>query len=223
MDIASTLNTAAGTTGTAATDMAESRLVGDYDSFLRLLTTQLKNQDPLAPLDATQFVSQLSQFASVEQMIQSNRKLDQIISSLGANSIMADIGLIGRAVEVPGNLAELRDGALSLNYTLAKNAAQATVVIRDAQGTIVRTLPADTRAGTHSLVWDGTDNGGNQLDDGIYRFTFGAADAEGKPVATQAYVTATVMRVETTASGSSLVLSNGLSLPSSAVRAVMQG
>ena len=104
--------------------------VGDYDSFLRLLTTQLKNQDPLAPLDATQFVSQLSQFASVEQMIQSNRKLDQIISSLGANSIMADIGLIGRAVEVPGNLAELRDGALGLNYTLAKSAAQATVVIR---------------------------------------------------------------------------------------------
>lgn len=222
MDIASTLNTA-GATGATTTNLAESRLVGDYDSFLQLLTTQLKYQDPLSPLDATQFVSQLSQFASVEQMIQSNKKLDQIIGSLGANSVLADISLIGRAVEVPGNLAELRDGTLNLNYALAKDAAQATVVIRDAEGTIVRTLPVDTRAGEHSLTWDGTNNSGDQLPDGIYSFTFGAADAEEKPVATQAYVTATVMRVETTANGSQLVLSNGLSLPSSAVLAVMQG
>jgi flagellar basal-body rod modification protein FlgD len=220
MDIASTLNTAAGTTSSTST--AESRLIGDYDSFLLLLTTQLKNQDPLAPLDATQFVSQLSQFASVEQMITSNQKLDQIISSLGANSIMADIGLIGRTVEVAGSTAELTDGNLSLRYTLAKDAEQAGVVIRDAEGNIVRSLPVSTTAGEHGLTWDGTDDDGDQLDDGVYSFTFGAADAEGKPVATQGYVTATVTRVETTASGSSLVLSNGMSTTSSAVRAVLQ-
>jgi flagellar basal-body rod modification protein FlgD len=219
MDIASTLNTAAGTTSTA--NSAESRLVGDYDSFLLLLTTQLKNQDPLAPMDATQFVSQLSQFASVEQMIVSNQKLDQIVASLGANSVLADIGLIGRTVEVPGNAAELRDGSLSLTYSLAKDAEQAAVVIRDADGNIVRQLPVSTTAGEHGLTWDGTDQDGDQLDDGIYTFTFGAADAEGAAVATQAYVTAAVMRVETTAGGSSLVLSNGQSTTSSAVRAVM--
>jgi flagellar basal-body rod modification protein FlgD len=218
MDIASTLNTAA-TAGTG--NSAESRLIGDYDSFLLLLTTQLKNQDPLAPMDATQFVSQLSQFASVEQMIVSNRKLDQIVASLGAGSIMADIGFIGRTVEVPGSASELRDGSLGLRYSLAADAAQAGLVIRDAEGTIVRTLPASTAAGEHGLTWDGTDDDGDQLPDGLYSFAFGAADAEGKPVATQAYVTATVTRVETTASGSSLVLSNGMSTPSSAVRAVM--
>jgi flagellar basal-body rod modification protein FlgD len=219
MDIASTLNTAAGATST--TSSAESRLVGDYDSFLLLLTTQLKNQDPLAPLDATQFVSQLSQFASVEQMIVSNQKLDQIVSSLGANSILADIGLIGRTVEVSGSAAELRDGSLSLTYSLAKDAEQAAVVIRDADGNIVRQLPVSTTAGEHGLTWDGTDEDGDQLEDGTYTFTFGAADAEGKPVATQSDVTAAVMRVETTSSGSSLVLSNGQSTTSSAVRAVM--
>jgi flagellar basal-body rod modification protein FlgD len=221
MDIASTLNTAAGTTGTG--NSAESRLIGDYDSFLLLLTTQLKHQDPLTPMDATQFVSQLSQFASVEQMIVSNKKLDQIVASLGASSIMADIGLIGRAVEVPGSAAELRDGSLSLRYSLAADAAQAGLVIRDAEGNIVRTLPVSTAAGEHGLTWDGTDDDGDQLPDGLYGFSFGAADAEEKPVATQAYVTATVTRVETTAGGSSLVLSNGMSTPSSAVRAVMQG
>ena len=219
MDIASTLNAAAGTTST--TSSAESRLIGDYDSFLLLLTTQLKNQDPLAPMDATQFVSQLSQFASVEQMIVSNQKLDQIVSSLGANSILADIGLIGRTVEVAGSAAELREGSLSLTYSLAKDAEQAAVVIRDADGNIVRQLPVNPAAGEHGLTWDGTDEGGDQLDDGIYTFTFGAADAEGKPVATQSYVTAGVIRVETTASGSSLILSNGQSTTSNTVRAVM--
>jgi flagellar basal-body rod modification protein FlgD len=219
MDIASTLNSAAGTT--PSSNSAESRLAGDYDSFLLLLTTQLKNQDPLAPMDATQFVSQLSQFASVEQMIVSNQKLDQIVSSLGASSVMADIGLIGRTVEVPGSAAELRDGSLSLTYSLAKDAEQAAVVIRDADGNIVRQLAVNPTAGEHGLTWDGTDEDGDQLDDGIYTFTFGAADAEGKPVATQSYVTAGVIRVETTASGSSLVLSNGQSTTSSTIRAVM--
>jgi flagellar basal-body rod modification protein FlgD len=221
MDITSTLN-AAQTAGAAPTNTAESRLVGDYDSFLLLLTTQLKNQDPLAPLDATQFVSQLSQFASVEQAIVGNQKLDEIIKSMSANSIMADIGLIGRTVEVPGSVAELRDGVASLTYRLDKDAAQAAAVIRDESGTAVRTLAVDPFAGEHQLVWDGTDSAGNPLADGVYNFTFGAADSAGKPVSTQAYVTATVVRVETTTSGSSLVLSNGIRTPSSAVRAVIQ-
>ena len=220
MDISSTLNTAA---ATATSNPAESRLLGDYNSFLKLLTAQLQNQDPLAPLDATQFVSQLSQFASVEQVIVSNQKLDEIIKSLGANSLMADIGMIGRTVEVAGNAAELRNGAASLSYTLAKDAAQAGVVIRDESGAIVRSMVIDPRAGEHGLTWDGTNNSGDQLADGVYTFTFGAADADGKPIATQGYVTAAVVRVETTAEGSQLVLSNGVRTPSSAVRAVMQG
>jgi flagellar basal-body rod modification protein FlgD len=222
MDTASILNTAQSAAATGANNPAESRLVGDYNSFLLLLTTQLKNQDPLAPLDATQFVSQLSQFASVEQAIVGNQKLDQIIKSMNANSMMADIGMIGRSVEVPGSVAELRDGVASLTYRLDKDAAQAAVVIRDESGAAVRTLAVEPFAGEHQLVWDGTDSAGNPLADGIYSFTFGAADTAGKPVSTQAYVTATVVRVETSASGSSLVLSNGIHTPSSAVRAVLQ-
>jgi flagellar basal-body rod modification protein FlgD len=215
MDIASATGAA------TATSMAESRLIGDYNSFLLLLTTQLKNQDPLAPIDATQFVSQLSQFASVEQMIVSNQKLDQIISALSFNALMADVGLIGRGVEVAGNTAELWEGQLVFGYTLAKDAAQGTAVIRDESGAIVRVLPIDLRAGEHALVWDGTDSSGTQLSDGRYTVTLGAADADGKVVATQGYVTAMVTRVETTSGGSSLVLSNGMTVASSAVRAVM--
>jgi len=221
MDIASTLNSVlpGGATGTSNT--AETKAIGDYNSFLTLLTAQLKYQDPLSPLDSTQFVSQLSQFSSVEQAIVGNQKLDTIIKSLGANSMMADVGLIGHKVELAGNATELSNGSASLTYSLATDATQAGVVIRDASGNIVRSMAVDNAAGEHSLTWDGTDNSGDSLPDGIYSFTFGAADADGKPVTSASYVTATVTRVETTTDGSELVLSNGMHTASSAVRAIL--
>jgi flagellar basal-body rod modification protein FlgD len=221
MDIASTLNSVLPGSSSSAGNTAESKATTDYNSFLTLLTAQLKFQDPLAPLDATQFVSQLSQFSSVEQAIVSNQKLDTIIKSLGANSMMADVGLIGHKVELAGGATELSNGNASLTYSLARDAAQAGAVIRDASGNIVRSLVVDGSAGEHSLTWDGTDDSGNTLADGIYSFTFGAADADGKPVTSASYVTATVNRVETTADGSELVLSNGMHTASSAVRAIL--
>jgi flagellar basal-body rod modification protein FlgD len=204
------------------TQTAQSRLLGDYNSFLLLLTTQLKNQDPLAPLDATQFVSQLSQLASVEQAIAGNQKLDKIIDSLGASATLADIGLIGRSVEVDGGDAELRNGTAAVAYQLDAEASQAVLTIRDQSGAIVNILPADTRAGSHSLTWDGLDSQGDQLPDGVYNFQFSAVDSAGKPITTHSFVTATVTRVETGSNGSTLVLSNGDRVASSAVLAVMQ-
>jgi flagellar basal-body rod modification protein FlgD len=221
MNIASIINNVlpGATTSTAST--AASKAAVDYNSFLTLLTAQLKFQDPLAPLDATQFVSQLSQFSSVEQAIVGNQKLDQIIKSLGANSMMADVGLIGHKVEVAGDSTEMSNGSASLTYSLAKDAAQAGVVIRDAAGNMVRSMAVDNNAGEHILTWNGTDDRGNDLPDGVYSFTFGAADADGKPVTSASYVTATVNRVQTTTDGSELVLSNGMHTASSAVRAIL--
>lgn len=221
MDIASTLSSVVSNSSNSGTSDAASKATADYNTFLTLLTAQLKYQDPLSPLDATQFVSQLSQFSSVEQAIVANQKLDTIINSLGASSMMADVGLIGHKVELAGNAVELKDGNASLTYSLAKDAEQAGVVIRDDHGNIVRSIAIDPSAGEHSLTWDGTDNSGDDLPDGVYTFTFGAADADGKVVASTSYVTATVSRVETTSDGSQLVLSNGMKTPSSAVRAIL--
>ncbi len=221
MDIASTLSSVLPGATASTANTAASKATVDYNSFLTLLTAQLKFQDPLAPLDATQFVSQLSQFSSVEQAIVGNQKLDQIIKSLGANSMMADVGLIGHKVEVAGDSTELSNGSASLTYSLAKDATQAGVIIRDASGNIVRSMAVDNSAGEHSLTWNGTDNSGNDLPDGVYSFTFGAADADGKPVTSASYVTATVKRVETSTDGSELVLSNGVHTASSAVRAIL--
>jgi flagellar basal-body rod modification protein FlgD len=220
MDVQSTTSTTATTTD--ATQTAQSQLMGNYNSFLLLLTTQLKNQDPLAPLDATQFVSQLSQLASVEQAITSNQKLDKIVSALGASATLSDIGLIGRPVEVEDKNAEVKDGTMSMTYKLDADAKQAVMTIRDQSGTIIGVQPIDTQAGEHSFTWDGTDSHGGQMDDGIYNFEVSAVDSDGKPVTGHSYVTATVNRVETSSDGSTLVLSNGSRVASSAVLAVMQ-
>jgi len=222
MDVQSTGSTTA-TTAANSTQTAQSQLMGDYNSFLLLLTTQLKNQDPLAPLDATQFVSQLSQLASVEQAIAGNQKLDKIVSALGASSTLSDIGLIGRPVEVEDKNAEVKDGTMSMTYKLDADAKQAVMTIRDQSGTIINVQPIDTQAGEHSFTWDGKDSHGDQMDDGIYNFEVSAVDSDGKPVTGHSYVNATVTRVETSSDGSTLVLSTGSKVPSSAVLAVMQG
>jgi flagellar basal-body rod modification protein FlgD len=217
MEVSST--TSGATSGT--TSGAESKLVGDYDSFLRLLTTQLKYQDPLAPMDATQFVAQLSQFATVEQAIVTNQKLDSVISGLSSSAIAADVGLIGHNVQVAGKDFELKDGAASFAYGLDKDAAMAVLAIRNAAGAVVRTIQLAPSAGEHTATWDGLDNAGNELPDGTYSMELAAADSKGTPVTGATYVTASVTRVELGADGAVLVLSNGSRITSNDIRAVM--
>ncbi len=215
-----------GTTAAAGSNAASSqtRLAGDYDSFLKLLTTQLKNQDPLSPLDATQFVSQLSQIAMVEQAIMSNKNLEAILQSSRNAVISADIGLVGRQVEVPGKALDLgSSGQASFTYKLGKDADTAAVGIRDAAGNLVRTLPLDPKAGEHHVTWDGKDDAGNPVAAGGYKLDYAVFNAEGKPQSVTSFVAARVDRVELDASGSTLVLSNGERITSGNVRAILNG
>jgi flagellar basal-body rod modification protein FlgD len=215
-----------GTTAAAGSNAASSqtRLAGDYDSFLQLLTTQLKNQDPLSPLDATQFVSQLSQFAMVEQAIMSNKNLEAILQSSRNAVISADIGLIGRQVEVPGKALDLgASGQASFTYKLGKDAEMAAVNIRDAGGNLVRTLPLDPEAGEYSVTWDGKDDAGNIVPAGDYTLDYAVFDKDGKPQSVTSFVAARVERIELDASGSTLVLSNGERATSGTVRAILNG
>jgi flagellar basal-body rod modification protein FlgD len=215
-----------GTTAAAGSNAASSqtRLAGDYDSFLQLLTTQLKNQDPLSPLDATQFVSQLSQFAMVEQAIMSNKNLEALLQS-SRNAVMSsDIGLIGRQVEVPGKALDLgSSGQAAFTYKLGKDAETAAVNIRDAGGNLVRTIALDPRAGEYSVTWDGKDDAGNAVPAGDYKLDYAVFDMDGKPQSVTSFVAARVDRIELDASGSTLVLSNGERITSGNVRAILNG
>lgn len=154
-------------------------LADTFDDFLLLLTTQLENQDPLSPLDPNQFTEQLVQFADVEQAINTNRKLDDLIALQNTNQLTAALDFIGKSVEVDGIGLHLSGGAARITYELPSNAADTTIQIFDASGQAVRTISAASTAGSHELTWDGTDDFGNDLADGLYTFSVTASDGEG--------------------------------------------
>ena len=171
-------------------------LAQDFDSFLQLLTTQLKNQDPLAPLDSTQFTTQLVQFSQVEQSINTNSRLDQLVKLQSGSQAVSAVSFVGRAVEAFGNTMSLADGAASYVYELPHDAASATVTIKDGSGSIVRTITgAPIAEGKHMLSWDGTDDQGNELADGLYSFSVDAKDGNGATIDVTTAIAGTVQGV----------------------------
>jgi flagellar basal-body rod modification protein FlgD len=157
-------------------------LAETFDTFLTLLTTQLQHQDPLDPMDTNEFTSQLVEFTGVEQAINTNKKLDQLITLQTDLQLNNAVGYIGKKVSADSIMLMLQDGQSTVTYDLGANAAQTNVLIIDELGNTVRTLQGDTGAGHHEIVWDGQDENGNQLEDGLYGVLVTAVDAQGNPV-----------------------------------------
>ncbi len=171
------------TTAAAAGTGSPVALSETFDNFLVLLTTQLKNQDPLSPLDSNQFTEQLVQFTNVEQAIKTNDKLDALIALQGANQLTASLGYIGKLVEIDGVALNLDGGNATMVYDLSANAAALSIEVLDENGETVRHLNGPTGTGRHEVVWDGKDDSGKTLADGGYQFVVSATDAQGDSVA----------------------------------------
>ncbi len=154
-------------------------LSGDLESFLKLLVTQLKNQDPLDPMDATQFTAQLAQFASVEQAIKTNKNLESLIGMTKSGQVSAAVSYIGKIIEAEGNKAPLANGKAEFSYTLDEPAALVSVTVFDANGRAVLSTTGEITMGTHEFVWNGVDAQGNTRPDGVYTLGVGAVDKEG--------------------------------------------
>jgi flagellar basal-body rod modification protein FlgD len=170
----------ANTTATTGDDALAS-LSGDYTNFLTLLTAQLKNQDPLSPMDATQFTQQLVQFSAVEQQINGNKKLDQLIGLQSTANAYGAVGFVGTTIAADSANVPLQNGKAKFDYTVEKTGA-ATLKILDASGNIVMLKQVDAQVGTHPVEWDGTDYFGNQLPDGKYTVAVTITDLNtGKP------------------------------------------
>ena len=175
----------AATSGLSSTtqtgDDALASLSGDYSNFLTLLTAQLKNQDPLSPMDATQFTQQLVQFSSVEQQINGNKKLDQLIGLQSTANAYGAVGFVGTTIAADSDDVALQDGKAKFDYTIDKTGGSATLKILDSSGNIVMLKQVDATVGTHPVEWDGTDYFGNQLKDGKYTVNVSVTDqATGK-------------------------------------------
>ncbi len=157
---------------------SKEQLNEDLNRFLKLLITQLQNQDPLEPMDATEFTSQLVQFAGVEQQINANANLEKLLQLQQTSQISAMVGFIGNAVEAAGNTVYLEDGVAESTYTLDVNADDITITVRNTAGLIVFSVDGEPGAGTHDFVWDGKDKNGLAQPDGAYTIIVSALDRE---------------------------------------------
>lgn len=174
----------AAVSATGAQDSAASRkkLAENLDTFLVLLTTQLKYQDPLSPMESTEFTNQLVQFANVEQQISVNENLETMISLQQSNKVASSVGYLGKYIQADDNRVPLQDGEAHFSYTLeGGNAAYNAVVISDEKGNVVWSTLGQTKPGTYDVEWDGKDKNGKQLPDGSYTVTVTAIGYEGQP------------------------------------------
>ncbi len=206
---------ASGTTG------AIGRLSGTFDQFLTLLTTQMQYQDPLAPMDSTQFISQLVQFSSVEQAIHQNLHLKELIELQKTNQAALAVSFIGMEVVANGAEATLVDGEAEWRYTFLESAATSTISILDENGELVRRLDGETAAGEHVLTWDGRNDQGQPVADGVYTIQVTATTANESPVAVSTDFVGRVTGVSTD-NGKITLDVNGISVSVEAVISVKE-
>ena len=166
--------------GSGSGDNGLAELSGDYSNFLTLLTTQLKNQDPLSPMDTTQFTQQLVQFSAVEQQINGNKKLDQLIGLQSTANAYGAVGFVGTTVAADSDQLPLQGGKAKFDYTIEHSAGAAVLKITNSSGQLVMVKEVDASVGTHPVEWDGTDYVGSQLPDGAYTVAVSYQDLAGK-------------------------------------------
>ncbi len=159
---------AAGSTSKAGTSRV--KLAEDMDTFLTMLTAQLKHQDPLSPMDSTEFTNQLVQFAQVEQQINGNDHLEELLKLQRNDLLSQAVSYIGSSIKAESDQLALQDANADFTYLLPEKAETLTMRILDASGMEVRTVEmTSVQAGEHVAAWDGTANGGAQLADGAYK------------------------------------------------------
>jgi flagellar basal-body rod modification protein FlgD len=209
----------------AATDagtLGKARLATSFDTFMKLLTTQLKNQDPTAPLDSNQFTQQLVQMTGVEQQLYSNDLLKQLVNNTGSGISQA-VTVIGK--EVRANVANttLKGGNASWSYNLDRTAADVKIEILDSTGKVVHAeAGTDNKAGDHAIKWNGRDLQGVQLPDGgTYTMRVTAKDTTSSAVAATVFVKGLVTGVEQSG-GTTLLSVGGTKIPWNAVTSVTE-
>jgi flagellar basal-body rod modification protein FlgD len=208
MSVSNTSAASSSTLGAIGTNTTG--LVSDtQNQFLTLLVTQLRNQDPLNPMDNAEVTSQIAQLSTVNGINQLNSTLLALSGQMDVSQSMQAAGLIGKTVLVPGNKISLgtdatdptRKQATAFGVDLVSDASQVTVTILDGSGKAVRQMKLGHQsAGVLSLAWDGTGDGGAALPDGAYTFQVGAVQlgasaADATQVAANALSSGTVDNV----------------------------
>lgn len=165
------------------------------DRFLKLLVTQLKNQDPMNPMENAELTMQLAQMSAVEGISRMNATLDGLVEQFRSTQALQGAALVGRQVMAEGDALRLTGAGAAGGMVLDKAAEGITVSIWNDAGVLVRQLSLGALpAGFHRFVWDGVDTQGRVLPEGPYLFRVGAT-SQGQPVTPASYALGTVQSV----------------------------
>lgn len=199
------------TTPTGATPDAAASLSDNFDTFLSILTAQIQNQDPLEPMDSSQFTQQLVQFSGVEQQIRANKQLETLISATNSNAGAALSGYLGKQAEIDSAGASFSGSAVTYKYFLPSDATSTTVTITDEKGKVVYSKTGELKAGSHDFEWDGSLFGDKKAEVGKpYWISVVAEDANKKAITPVHSVVATITGIDLTYGEPALTTSGGI-------------
>jgi flagellar basal-body rod modification protein FlgD len=229
MSIASTVNgqnTSTGATSSAASSTdpssgqnALTSLSSNFQDFLSLLMTQLQNQDPSSPMDTNQFTSELVEFSSVEQQINTNSSLTQLIQLTQSGDMLNSAAMVGHQVEVTSDSLPLQNSSGTANFTTA-TAEPVTITVANANGAVIKSENVQSVAGSNSWTWNGVGDNGTTYLDGAYSIAI-TTSAGGTATAVPFTVVGTATAV--TNSGGTLDVSlGGLQVPFSDIDSLVQ-
>jgi len=182
----------------AKTGAATVKLAEDFQQFLTLLTTQLQNQDPLSPMDSTEFTNQLVQFTQVEQQINTNQKLDDMVAMQLASISSVALGYVGLDISYIGSEMNY-DGAtpVKITYALASEAITSKINVYNEEGDLVYSADAPKDTGMNEFTWNGKKTNGDAVEPGTYTVKIDAVDKEGAAIENSTVVTGHVDGIET--------------------------
>lgn len=184
-------------------------VVGKED-FLKLLVTQLQNQDPLNPQDPTEFTSQLAEFSSLEQMFNMNKSLGGMTDSMAQLGQVGALSMLGKEVVSEGGRLSYSGNPIEVGYYIPADVESAAVNIIDENNHVIKTIQGDQlTAGEHYLSWDGTMNDGSLAPNGDYTISIRAMIDEDTIIPAVGLVRGTVTGVDFTSSNPSLETSFG--------------
>jgi len=172
-------------TSTDTSKMSSSRttIADNFDTFLNILTTQLKNQNPMEPLDTNQFTAQLVQFTGVEQQLKTNEFLETLMLSTQNTAKSEAVSYIGKQVTASGVTGSLTENdAVFWAYNAEGTVANANITIKNAAGNVVYTQTGSLPAGAGEFRWDGIGSDGSKQKSGLYTINIEGTDLKGAKV-----------------------------------------
>jgi flagellar basal-body rod modification protein FlgD len=208
-----------GASATAASSTDSKGLAANYEMFLTLLTTQLRNQSPLDPMDANQFTQQLVQYSSIEQQIKMNSNLEEMKSALSIANATSLVSYVGTTVTADSSETTLQNGAARWSFVMPKAAEDAVIKVKNASGEVVYQTTQDLLSGTRDFVWNGKTGSNTAAPDGRYKIEIEAKDASGNAVKPTSELTGTVQALDFS-SGQPYLVIDGVSVSVWSVKSV---